>query len=48
MTTLANAKLVSLKQKLEEKELLEQEIVKVDEKITTLVGEKKQKIAKKK
>ena len=45
---LQKSKLVSLKQKLEEKALLEEEIVKVDEKITTLVGEEKEKITKKK
>jgi hypothetical protein len=48
MATLGNAKLVSLKQKLEEKEKLEKEVAKVSDKIDTLVGEKKEKIAKKK
>ena len=48
MATLANAKLVSLKQKLEQKEVLEKEVAKVSDKIDTLVGEKKEKIAKKK
>lgn len=41
-----NPKLVTLKQKLEEKALLEKEIVKVSDKIDTLVGEKKAKIKK--
>jgi hypothetical protein len=48
MSTLANSKMVSLKQKLEEKEVLEKAVEKVDEKIEKLVGEKKEKIAKKK
>jgi len=48
MTTLASAKLVSLKKKLEEKEVLEKEVAKVSDKIDTLVGEKKEKVSKKK
>ena len=48
MATLSSAKLVSLKQKLEEKEVLEKEVEVVDEKIEKLVGEKKEKIVKKK
>ena len=46
--SLLNAKLPSLKKKLEEKELLEKELVKVDDKIDEIVGESKVKIIKKK
>jgi len=47
-TTLGNAKMSSLKDKIEEKAVLEKEIEKVDDKIDELVGEKKAKIIKKK
>lgn len=46
--SLQSAKLVSLKQKLEEKAILEEAVEKVEEKIDKLVGEKEIKIKRKK
>lgn len=44
---ISDAKLPSLKKKLEEKQVLETELTKVEDKIDELVGEKKVKIIKK-
>ena len=45
--SLSNAKLPSLKQKIEEREKIEKELEKIDDKIDEIVGEKKVKIIKK-
>lgn len=45
--SLSDAKMPTLKQKLEEKAVLEQELAKVDEKIDEIAGEKKVKITRK-
>ncbi len=45
--SITQAKLPSLKKKLEEKEMLEKELDKVDDKIDEIVGETKVKITKK-
>lgn len=44
---ISNAKMPTLKKKLEEKAILESELVKVEDKIQEIVGEKKVKIIKK-
>ena len=48
MSTLNDAKMPSLKDKLEEKVILENKLVEVDDAIDKITGEKKVKISKKK
>lgn len=46
MTTLGNSKMSSLKDKIEEKAILQEKLTEVDDKIDEIVGDKKVKIKK--